>query len=232
MWEILPCCTYVLLPSKFSFAQNDFIAFNFWQSRKSKANYTLTACKFDDAVWMPCIKVECRLRQHQHQHQKNNKYTYTTNRIGKVSIKSKHHSSIWLFANVYGLNWENVRKRKQIIWHNMLWYGSCTCSLHSRTYVWCRPKHSVFHVSAATCTELCFWDESKSNEKKRQQVRQIRRTNEKIENPAKHRYQHLTDYIFLVSLSLFFSPSLYIYLPYNFYDGSQHKKTVQHKMGM
>lgn len=70
MWEILPCCTYVLLPSKFSFAQNDYIAFNFWQSRKSKANYTLTACKFDDAVWMPCIIVECRLRQHQHQHQR------------------------------------------------------------------------------------------------------------------------------------------------------------------
>lgn len=127
-----------------------------------------------------------------------------------MSIKSKHHSSIWLFANVYGLNWENVRKRKQIIWHNMLWYGSCTCSLHSQTYVWCRPKHSVFHVSAATCTELCFWDESKSNEKKRQQERQIRRTNEKIENPAKHRYQHLTDYIFLVSLSFFLLPYISI----------------------
>lgn len=37
----------------------------------------------------------------------------------KVSIKGKHHSSMWLFANVYGLNWREkkaARKRKQIIW--------------------------------------------------------------------------------------------------------------------
>lgn len=45
------CTTYCIqIAVQVFLSPSDFIAFNFWQSRKSKPNYTLAACKFDDAI--------------------------------------------------------------------------------------------------------------------------------------------------------------------------------------
>lgn len=116
MCEILHVYSaYILLPEQIFLSPNDFIAFNFWQSRIFKANYTLTACKFDDADSNGVGIQFCELHEWEWksaQHKLLHKWKRQRGKGGKVSIKGKHYSSMWLPANVYGLNWGKQQEKE------------------------------------------------------------------------------------------------------------------------